>query len=237
MRNRLTQVLLLVAVLTGYSQEVERENLIWLQYYGKARVSGNWHLLADGGFRWSGLFETASQHIVRLGAGYDLNERWSVAAGGANLGFYNDTGLQRLEWRTYQDFNHRMPLGSVKLSQRLRVEQRFFYRRSQGNTVFDTRNVRFRYLIMAGIPVWRAVKDGGISLIFNVGNEVFFNAGWDIVYNSFDQNRVLLSPTLRWSEGLSTSLTWNILYGARNQPDTYYYNNIIWIQIRHRITD
>jgi hypothetical protein len=49
-------------------------------------------------------------------------------------------------------------------------------------------NFRARYNILGQIPLGRQqFKSGSMSLVLS--NEVFINAGKEVVYNTFDQNR------------------------------------------------
>jgi len=98
-----------------------------------------------------------------------------------------------------------------------------------------TFNFRFRYSLMAGIPLFKLSEtDRDKKVLLNLGDEVFFNAGKGIVFNVFDQNRLLISPTVQFSKNFAVSVTYNSQFAATTTAAVYNQNNIVWLQIRQK---
>lgn len=216
-------------------KEVVRSEQVWLQSYHEAKVSEKWTLLLDGGFRWRDGVDDKLAYIVRAGAGYALTPRLRAAAGFAHLGGYAGEKVIRREYRPYQELQLKDQLGRLNLSQRLRIEERFFDDLAVGVSTVDF-NFRFRYSVMVGIPLLRlSAKNPDRRLVLNVGDEVFINAGRQITHNVFDQNRLILSPSLQWNKDLSIALTYNSQFASTPAPEVFLHSKIYWLQLRYNV--
>ena len=71
-------------------------------------------------------------------------------------------------------------------------------------------------------------------MVLNVGDEVFFNAGKNIVYNIFDQNRILVSPTVQFNKNFAVSLTYNYQFAATSTAATFNRTNVVWLQVKQK---
>jgi len=222
---------------TAQEKEVIRGHQVWLQYYGQARVSEKWTWQFDGGFRWRDVFVQSSSHILRTSLGYSLGSNVRVSAGLAHLGLYSQEKLLRVEFRPYQDLQLTQALGKLGLSHRFRLEERIFYPVEEGriqNT--DHFNFRFRYAAMLGIPLFKLSRDHPeAAFILFVGDEIFLNFGPEITHNYFDQNRLTLSPTFKFNEALSISLTWNNQFASTPVASVYTHTQVFWVQVRHQM--
>lgn len=190
--------------------------------------------MLDGGFRWREGFQP-NAYIIRGGLGYSITPKLRVGGGFTHMGTYNEKRISRHEFRPYQELSFRSNLSKLTLGQRLRIEERFFKDRllDQANTSF---NFRFRYSILFGIPIATlSSKQPSRRLVFNVGDEVFLNAGKEITHSTFDQNRLILSPTIHWNKALSISFTYNSQFASTPEPNTFLHSHIAWIQIRHNM--
>ena len=226
----------IAACATAQEKTIKKNNQQWLQYYTQIKLNDKWTLLADGGYRVANNFGTSSQYLIRAGLGYTLNPNIQVGGGFAHFGFYTSGKLSRVEFRPYEELMIKSKLGNTDISNRVRVEERFFNPVVEGSIKGPgTFNVRFRYQLVANIPLINlSEKDPNKKILLGIGDEVFLNAGKHIVYNVFDQNRLLISPTVQFSKNLSVALTWNSQFGATNTPATYNYSKILWLQVRQK---
>jgi hypothetical protein len=119
---------------------------------------------------------------------------------------------------------------NIGINHRYRIEQRFF-QTDESNSF----NFRFRYSIMFGIPIIDISSDKQSKLLLNLGNEIFINAGDDITYDIFNQNRFIISPTYQVNEDLSFSLTWNMQFASSSDPLNFNFTNVAWLQIKHNM--
>jgi hypothetical protein len=228
-------MLCLAAAPTQAQKNILKSNQVWLHSYHEGRISEKWTILLDGGFRWRNGVEDKLAYIVRTGAGYSISPRLRLGGGFANLGVYAGNSVVRREYRPYQELLFKDQLGKLNLSHRLRVEERFFKDLALDFATVDF-NFRFRYAFSVGIPLARlSKKDPQRKIILNLGDEIFINAGKEIGHSIFDQNRLILSPTLQWNKALSVSFTYNSQFAGTPQPETYLKSHIAWLQIRHNL--
>ena len=222
---------------TAQEKNVTTGNQQWLQYYNQTKLGKNWVWLTDGGYRWRDGFEESTKYIARTGLGYSINPNMRVSAGLAYLGLYSSGKVSTVELRPYQEFLLKNGLNKIGISNRFRVEKRFF--NPVIHEAFPTQNTfnfRFRYAITASIPLSRLSKDDpDKKLLLNIGNEIFINAGNEIVHDVFDQNRFTVSPSVQCSENLTFSLTWNSQFSSTSTPESYDNNNVMWLQVRHTL--
>ena len=222
--------------LRGQKKEVIKENSQWIQYYNQSVISDKWQILFDAGYRWLDGFEERSQYIIRAGIGYRPVSRLRLVAGFAHLGFYSSGDLTKTEYRPYQEIGLTNKLNKIDLSHRLRIEERFF--KEQHPQPFQDAqsfNFRFRYLFAVGIPLVQFDGHRGSELSLHLGDEIFINAGADIVNNVFDQNRLLVSPTYRLNEQFSFALTYNYIFAGTAQAGQYASLQVWWLQIKQNL--
>jgi hypothetical protein len=61
------------------------------------------------------------------------------------------------------------------------------------------------------------------------------NAGKDIKYNMFDNNRLIAGTTFQWSSNLNFALFYIYQYGQRNAQATYEASDILFISVTQKI--
>jgi hypothetical protein len=221
---------------TAQQKIIKRGNQQWLQYYAQIKLSDKWILLADGGYRMANNFQNSYQYLIRAGLNYVLNPNIQVGVGFAHFATFSNGKISRDEFRPYEELGIRSKLSNIDINNRIRIEERFFDPVENGHIKGPgTFNFRFRYSLMAGIPLFNLAKtDKDKKILLNVGDEVFLNAGKKIVYNVFDQNRFLISPTIQFSKNFSVSFTYNNQFAATNVAATYNQTNVVWIQVRQK---
>ncbi len=179
-------------------------------------------------------FGNPSQYIARMAFAYKLEpHHMQFAVGVAHLGFYAGDSLNRVEWRPYVGLviNNKYP--GFKLQHRARIEYRSFKTLGTGDMSW---NIRYRYRMFMNIPLLKLSSENkSMALSWNMGDEIFINGGSNVVYNLFNQNRLLLGPALQVNKSLTLSLTYTAEYGSRNSPANYRYSNIIWLGIKHKL--
>ncbi len=217
-------------------KEITTGNQQWIQYYNQSQLHEKWSLVTDGGFRTRNNFDEKSQYLVRTGLQYDLSPNLSITAGLGHLGFYSDGSKSRSEFRPYQELVLKNKFICLSLAHRYRVEERFFRNILPDNSKTNSFNFRFRYRLLVNIPLWQSNKNPNKELSLNVGDEIFIHAGKDIVFNVFNQNRLLIGPAYQLNKKLAFSLTYNRQFSASNAPRQYQNNNIIWLGINHKMS-
>jgi hypothetical protein len=236
MKNTILRfIILLFAPSTFFGQQksIEYNNQQWLHYYNQSKITEKWTFLGDFGYRWKNNFSEKTQYIVRIGAGFQLNSTISLNAGIAYLGTYKGDEIYRTELRPYQDLVVKNKYLKATIEHRIRAEQRFFKTKSTGA---DNFNFRFRYRWMTTIPVITFNAENPYKkLSINIGDEIFINAGKEIVYNVFDQNRLLIGATMQFNKKWALSFTYNHQRSAKNTPAKYGQDAIFWFAARHNL--
>jgi hypothetical protein len=219
-----------------YAQQknVQKSNQLWIQYYNQLKLNKKLSLMTDGGFRWKD--GDRLLYIARTGIGYQINSTFRVAAGIATTGQYGTDGLNKVELRPYQELSSSVMLNKVTLLQRLRIEERYF--RNVDKTIYnvDNFNFRFRYQILAIIPLIQLSAEKLYKqLSLNVSDEIFVNAGKEVVYNLLDKNRFVIGPAVQASKSLNVGLSYNFQFSQLNSAASYAHDNILWLTIRHQM--
>jgi len=224
-------------LLFGQQKDVLKNNQQWFQYYNQTKLNDHWTLLFDGGYRWNDGFQESSQYIVRAAIGYNLNSDIQISSGIAHLGFYSSDKLDKVELRPFQEIIVKNKFNKIGLNHRYRIEERFFYPVTNGEIQTPgTFNFRFRYAFMFSIPLFKLSKTKtDKAFLLNIGDEIFINAGKEVVNGIFDQNRIIVSPTFKLNESLSLSLTWNGQFASTQSQDIFNYTNVYWFQIKHNL--
>ena len=217
------------------SRQTQYGNQQWFHYYNQTHFKERWVWLSDGGFRTADACTEKAQYIARTGIGFKVRPQLRVAVGFTHSGVFRDSGIRSLEFRPYQEVLLKQEIGKVKVSHRMRVEERIFRTIEAGEIQPNHRfSLRLRYQAMIKIPVWQQdnrVRELGV----NIGDEFFVNADPNAVYTIFDQNRILAGPYFRINDHWTTNLTYSHQFASQNAPGQYAQTYIIWIGLRHRL--
>ncbi len=224
--------------MVAQTKTLEHANQQWFQYYNQFKINNKYTLFSDLGLRKKNSFELWSQNLVRVGIGYKLYKNIQGVTGLACFVFYNNANkLNRLELRPYQEVLVNYEVGKANVQQRLRVEARFF-NQIKDNRYTDSNNFnfRFRYRVNITIPLLSlSEKHKEKKLLLNIGDELFINAGKQIVYNMIDYNRLLIGPAVRFNKNWLVSLIYSYQFGQENKPALYKQSDVVWMAVTHNI--
>lgn len=226
------------SVLFGQAKTISTGNQQWFQYYNQAKLGEKWTLLSDFGYRWKDGFDENSQYIIRTAIGYSINPSVRISLGFAHLGFYTANKISKIEFRPYQELAIKNNINKIEITNRCRIEERFFnlvnYEETQHPNTF---NFRFRYSVMVSIPLFKLSSENDNKIfLLNIGDEIFMNTGNNFTHNNFDQNRLTVSPSLQLNKHVTFSLTWNSQFASASSLKTYQYTNVIWLQVKHKLS-
>jgi hypothetical protein len=214
MLKKITLWILLVGSATSVLGQIRRTELNsvgWFNYFGTIRLTDKFSAHTEFQWRRDEIIQSRKQELTRVGinyqaapnvqlrAGYAFIE--TAAYGGIPLEFF---GRSFSEHRTYQMATISQSVGSMQLSHRYMLEQRFIGRYSnpilQQEDQFPLSH-RVRYMV-------RAQKSLGKNAPYIAAyNETMVQFGENVGENIFDQNRFALlvghtfSPTLRIEGG------------------------------------
>jgi Protein of unknown function (DUF2490) len=238
---RSTKILILFLLLVilspttnGQTKKVSYTNQQWIQYYVQLKLSDKWMGLADAGYRSGNGSVHRSVYIARAGIGYQLNPNVGLGSGFAHLGFYRSGTLSLSENRLYQEVMVKHNPGTVGVSHRARLEERYFKYVDPPENNF---NFRFRYRLLLSVPIIKLSSENSDDrkLLLNLGDEIFLNAGKEVVYNVFDQNRILIGMTVQLRNNLGINVTYNHQFIGLRSAGTYEQDEVLWLGINHTI--
>ena len=209
-------------------KEVKHINQTWIGLNGNWFLNKHYFIQADMHFRENDFFATNSFFLARAGLGYQFNPNLYISSGYAflesapiNEGF----STRGIENRIYQQFGYNHQLNNKCLiTQRIRNEQRW-----QEVIVNDVKTgaIRFsnrvRYLLGFTIPVFKNTKMPQLV----VSDELLVQFGKDIVYNTFDQNRLLIGIKQKISKSLAYDFGYMDVYQQRTNGYSYIQSNTL----------
>jgi len=200
----------------------------WTSVNSTFRLSQRWGAIADVHVRRENFIHDPNFYFLRLGATFWINDQFSVVGGGAALWLATETnaGLKyALERRSYQQALWRATNGRVTFLQRIRIEQRWHevLNNSDGSVNRIRFSNRFRFLMSGTIRAFNNLRLPRPV----VSNELLFHVGKEIVYNTFDQNRLFLGFNQRISKSWTMDYGYMLVYQQRYSGYEYDVNNTI----------
>lgn len=203
----------------------------WYGYFNQTRITDKFGFWLDVHFR---NLEARHPHqtIFRPALTYYLNDNFRINVGyayaynfaqeGKSAAFQEHRPWQQLWWRTkYPGF---------VTTQWIRTEQRFVQQLS-GDYNF---NYRFRYNVLLQVPlIGKELKEK--TPYFVVQDEIFINAGKNIVNNVFDQNRFFVGLGYYFTDHLHVQLGYMNIFQQRPTGIDFYNNDCIRLFLFHSI--
>lgn len=221
-------------------RQIIRQQLLWQTWNETIEFNPKWSLRAELIARE--FYEPYSLHqrAGRLRLHYKLNTSWNVSGGFALfLQQPNDpsstSDLAVPELRPHLEAAYQGNFGKFTITHRYRAEQRFI-RNSSGEDLVNgyTSNFRFRYRLGFEYVLLKDSKERPLKL--KVSEEILLNAGKNIQYNVFDNNRISVSLNYELPRNFSIELGYlNWIQQNRNGYQ-FYYRDIITFSIFHKIT-
>lgn len=221
-----TLVLLFADTTLAQMQKVVNEQTqSWVSVNTTARLSSKWGLILDVHEKRNNLFHDNSFHFLRGGVNFWLTENITFAAGYGHLWLAptNDgwTTFSN-ENRIYEQAQLTSKIGSVSMLQRLRLEHRWQQRIVDDVAIGGYKfSNRFRYLLSFTIPVSNSALVP--SAVF--ANEVCLQNGKEVVYNTFDQNRLFIGVKQKVSAHLQFDLGYMLVYQQKSAGTVYDKNH------------
>lgn len=181
---------------TVAAQEKEKEfndqSQSWVSINSTTRFSKHFGMIADLHMRRTHFAKNASFYFARVALNYWLTDKITLATGYGNMWM----APQKAGWhhygqehRIYQQAQLASKLGKISMLNRLRNEQRWQEKIADDKFTHKYKFTnRIRYLLSFTVPVCDNKKLPSLVL----SDELAIQFGKEIVYNTFDQNRVFI---------------------------------------------
>lgn len=211
LRRKLLILIILFPLITWGQEQpkkvINQKKQTWVSLNTLTKFSKHWGVVVDVHVREDEFFKDNSFYFLRGGLNYIPNDNVSIIGGYAHLWL----APSNPDWDTYSDENRiyeqvqfNSKVGKVSILHRVRNEQRWQEKivndRPTGENRFTN---RVRYLLSLKIPVFQDVKAPALV----VSDEILIHFGQEVVYNTFDQNRLFvgikqsISPQLSFDFG------------------------------------
>jgi hypothetical protein len=239
MKARIIFGLLTMLSFFGRSQgdipKFKHEDMIWVGYYNSVVLNKQWSINSDIQGRTRNVYKDWSQALIRTGLSFKPHERITLTAGVAHFRFFLTNTLTRGEWRPWQEIALSDKLGKVKLSHRLRFEQRFNQKVISNELINEYQfNHRFRYRLDVRFPVVKETEKNNVYVL--IGNEIMINAGRAITNNYFDQNRTYAGINYELNKKISLQLQYMHIWQLLSNGITLDNIDVIRFNLYHTIS-
>lgn len=224
------QLLLCTALLQliGFSQVqtekvVTNQSQVWVSLNNTILLDNHFVALADLHLRRTDFLESESFYMVRGALGYLTDSKRLFALGYGHY-WYPPSGTNFHKYTnenfTYQLFQFNSNINTISVLHRFRNEQR--WQQIMVNDAWtgqDKFTDRIRYLISFNIPIFK--KKSWPSLA--ISDEIMIQFGKDIVYNTFDQNRIFIGIKQSITPKISFDFGYMNVY--QEKKSGYQYDN------------
>lgn len=179
--------------LNAQARQVQYGQQSWLDYLNQNRYSKKWGSWIDLQLKLTdNYYKSELATETAIGATYYTKNNLKLVGAITYVDLIHEgsNNYHLAEYRPWQMVQLNSNLSHLKTIQWLRLEERF--KETAINNVPSSHydfNYRLRYQFLANIPIMKHAYQKG-SLSFVASNELYLNFGKDIVYNTFDQNRL-----------------------------------------------
>lgn len=188
----------------------------WMVYVINGRINDRWEILGDYQYRNYNSFGDLQQLLARTALQYEVTSKLSAGTGYTFSLVENYVGQEKrgiIEHRITQQLIHKTLSGRFSVSQRFRMEERFFP---------DRFRLRFRYAVACRYALGKKQQ-----WYISTWDELFVNA----TATHYDQNRFFVGFGYRFSDHFRIE-TGNLLINQnsanRNQLFTQFVHTFDW---------
>lgn len=188
-----------ILLIFGFSalaqKRTESVQQTWFSYNNQTRLSDKWGLWGDFHLRTKeDFFEDLSTGIARVGLMYYLKDNTKLTAGYAFINHFPADAhpdISQPEHRPWQQVQWHSRYPRLRTMQWIRLEERFRRKIKDDDELADGHNFnyRVRYNMLLNFA-FNKKPFAPNTVSFAVNNELHLNFGKEIIYNTFDQNRL-----------------------------------------------
>ncbi|TNF49063.1 MAG: DUF2490 domain-containing protein [Bacteroidetes bacterium] len=220
--KKLPTCVFLMFILNAKGQVVEHVQLwnhLHLEHHLNERNTLNYEL----GYRFQITPFQSKQSLQRISFTRKLNSPFSFGAGIASFEHFKDTGIQ-WESRLFQDLNHTLKTEKIHWTNRLRLEEKFYWRFGNHEQMLK---VRFRYRTGVDIPFSIGKKEAKLGL----SDEILVET--DPVSNLTYMNRILPNFTVELNDRNSITLMYS--HQKYWKDDGSLITPVIWLNYKLKL--
>ncbi len=232
--------LLLVCFVSKAQTEknIDHQSLLWTRYCNQLILNGKWSIHTEFDNRvFISSFEE-NLFLIRMQGRYKINENIDLGAGVSYFSVAaqipeKTNDFRTPEYRIQQDISWKQEFGNFILNHRFQAEERFIRNADKEQLLPGTTFTwRFRYRLQGEYSCW---KKGNQYLKAIVNDELMINAGKNIVYNTFDQNRIYAGLQYGVNKNIALELGYLNSFQQRSSGVDYFDRDIIRFTFFHKI--
>ena len=229
---------LLLQAFSSFAQdekEVKKQKMIWYSFSEEIEIRKKWHIGAE--FEERHFFDPLLQEEYKatLSGAYDISKNWRAGIGL----IYAREGFDEFilpEFRVEQEFSNRHKYNWVAITNRYKIEERFFRDKEDGVIPKEYYfSMRFRYRLGFDFTLAKFGKQEH-PLKLRVSDELMVNAGKMFVKNIFDQNRFYAGISYSPVKSLTFSAGYMNAFKQRKSAYKYYDKHILRFGIEHELS-
>ncbi|MEJ1240603.1 DUF2490 domain-containing protein [Chryseolinea sp. T2] len=246
--NTVKQILIIIVLATfslpalsqssAPDKEIHSREQLWLGYFNQTRFSNRWGMWVDVHYRMTDNFvDRPFQFMIRPAVTYFLKDNLRINVGYAFVEHFPAKGMSttRIEHRPWQQIWWSQKYPGLSTLQWLRLEQRFVEKVVNDEKVDGYNYVfRARYNFSFFIPL-KGKEIVAKTPFAAVIDEVFLNFGDNVVYNTFDQNRLFLGFGYQFTSHLNAQLGYMNIYQQEASGYKYYSTHAIRLFVFHTL--
>ena len=219
-------------------KNVDHQSLIWIRYYNQLEINDKWSIHSEFDNRVFINPNVQNLFVVRVQGRRKFSEQVELGAGFVYFSVATqepevNLGFNIPEYRGQQDITWKQNWNKIGLNQRFQIEERFFQNFDrEGLTNGTTFFWRFRYRLQGEYTFWKKENQYLKAILYD---EIMINAGKNVVYNTFDQNRIYGSLQYGISSALALELGYMNSFQQRATGVDYFDRNIIRFSIFHKL--
>ncbi len=217
----------LLAIPVFSQKKIEKNTYTWVSINSSLFVSKHVFIMADAHVRENNLFASNSFIFGRVGLGYQADNKLSFVAGYGNMIVAPTTegwSAKADEDRLFEQVQFLSEYKKIKFLQRIRNEQRWqdiiANDKKTGDRKFTN---RLRYLLSSTVPVFKNKKLPQLV----VADELALNFGKDVLYNTFDQNRLFFGIKENITKDLSFDAGYMKIFQQKSSGTTYIKGDVM----------
>ena len=209
---------------------------VWFSYHNQIRFSDKWGMWNDGQLRTRNNFTRGwSIYILRTGLVYHITDDLRITAGYAYAHTFpvGSNGVAQAEHRPWQQILWQNRRPSLRFTQSIRLEERF--RRHLINNTELGKGYDFNYRLRYNLVFNFALNKKPFNpktFSYTLSDDVHVNFGKQVVYNSFDQNRVFAAVQYHTDNQDFLQLGYLYIY-QQTGTNRFRYNHAIRITYMH----
>jgi hypothetical protein len=206
-------------------KQVNQQVQTWFSINSTMHLTQHWGVMADFHVRRTNFLSDPSFYFVRVGANYWIKDKFTVSAGYGHMWI----APSNFGWKYFAQENrlHQQALINTKIDRtglvlRFRNEQRWVQLVANDQPTGKHRFVnRMRYLMSFNFPLSKTSDKWALV----AADEVLLNFGKQVLYNTFDQNRLFIGLRNKINKDWSYDIGYMNVYQQRIQGYVYDMNH------------